>query len=68
MSSKSTFQIILDKVQQSLSSWKTITLSFAGRVNLAKFVLQAFPMYAMQNIMLPKSICDEVESVCGRFI
>lgn len=36
------FQFILNKVNQRLSSWKAHHLSFAGRLTLMKFVLQAF--------------------------
>lgn len=61
-------QFILDKVSQRLSNWKTRSLSLAGRVTLAKFVLQALPSYIIQTTLLPKSVCDEVDKKCRNFV
>lgn len=36
---RSSFQYILDKVDQRLSNWKMKMLSFAGRLTLTKLVL-----------------------------
>lgn len=65
---KGTFNFVLDKVNQRLSSWKAKTLSFAGRVTLAKSVIQALPTYVMQSCLLPKSTCDEIDRLCRAFI
>jgi hypothetical protein len=65
---KDTYQFILDKVNQRLSTWKANTLSFAGRVTLAKSVIQALPSYVMQTVLLPVSICDEIDKRCRGFI
>ncbi|MCI19046.1 putative ribonuclease H protein, partial [Trifolium medium] len=35
------FQYIIDQVQNKLASWKAHLLSFAGRVTLAKSVMEA---------------------------
>lgn len=60
---KETYQFILDRIQQRLSSWKASTLSFAGRVTLAKSVLQAFLPYCMQTMLLPKGVCNQLEKM-----
>lgn len=33
-------------------------------MSLTKSVLQALPAYVMQSILLPKSICDDIDKVC----
>lgn len=67
-SSRQSYQFILDKVNQRLSNWKTSQLSFAGRVTLAKSVLQAMPSYVMQTASLPRALCDEIDRKCKNFI
>lgn len=42
------YRKIVDKIRNRLAGWKATSLSFAGRVTLAKFV-----------IGLPKSVCEE---------
>ncbi|MCI23473.1 putative ribonuclease H protein, partial [Trifolium medium] len=43
------FEHLVDKVRSKLSGWKTTNLSFAGRVTLAKSVIQAIPIYSMMT-------------------
>lgn len=63
-----TFNYVIEKVKQRLSTWKSKTLSFAGRVTLAKSVVQANPTYVMQSSVLPRGTCDEVDKLCRQFI
>lgn len=65
---KNTFQFVLDKVNQCLSSWKAKTLSLAGRVTLTKSVLQALPSHVMQSCVIPKGVCDDIDKICRSFI
>jgi len=62
------FVVVLDKVNQRLSSWKCKTLSFAGLVPLTKLVLQALPSYVMQTVLLPQSVCEDIDRICRKFI
>jgi len=62
------FNFIIKKVDQRLSKWKTKTLSFAGRLTLAKSVIQAMPSYVMQSTLLLVHICDEIDRKCKNFI
>lgn len=64
----STFKFVIDKVKQRLSNWKARTLSFTGRVTLAKSVIQEIPVYVMQSSVIPRSICDEIDKICRGFI
>lgn len=55
-------------MKQRLSNWKARTLSFAGRVTLAKSVIQSMPTYVMQSSILPRTTCDEIDKLCRGFI
>lgn len=63
-----TFNFVMDKVKQRFSTSKSRTLSFVGRVTLAKSMVQAMPTYVMQSSVLPKGTCDEIEKLCRDFI
>lgn len=66
--SRRSFQFILQKVDQRLSSWKAKTLSFAGRLTLTKSVLQALPAYVMQSTLIPRHLCDDIDKRCRQFL
>lgn len=63
-----TFRYVIDKASQRLSSWKARNLSMAGRVTLARSVLQALPNYVMQTAWLPSNICTDLDKHCRSFI
>ncbi|GMI89923.1 hypothetical protein like AT3G24255 [Hibiscus trionum] len=64
----SDYNFIIDKIKEKLSGWASRTLSLAGRVTLAKFVLSAIPVYFIQTSLLPKRICAEIEKLIRKFI
>lgn len=66
--SNHTFQFLLDKVNNRLSNWKGKMLSMAGRITLAKSVIQVIPSYVMQTVFLPMHVCDEIDRICRRFV
>ncbi|MCI39060.1 RNA-directed DNA polymerase (Reverse transcriptase), partial [Trifolium medium] len=51
-----------------LSGCKATNLSFAGRVILARSVIQAIPVYAMMTIPIPKSILQDIQRIQRSFI
>jgi hypothetical protein len=61
------FQFIQDKIWKKLKGWKEKNLSFAGRATLIKVVAQAIPTYIMSSFLLPKSLCDHMESQISKF-
>ncbi|CAL1367787.1 unnamed protein product [Linum trigynum] len=65
---KLTYRYILDKIDSKLTAWKARTLSLAGRVTLAKAVLEAIPLYAMQTTLLPASVCDTIDRKIRWFV
>ncbi|KAJ1441438.1 ribonuclease H [Sesbania bispinosa] len=66
--SRATFDYIIQKTQQRLSSWRANSLAFVGRVTLGKSVLAALPTYTIQTMLLPKSVCNELEQMHRNFI
>jgi hypothetical protein len=65
---RSDFQYILDQVTAKLSTWKAKQLSFAGRVTLAKSVIEAVPIYPMMSTKIPKSCLEDIQKMQRQFI
>ncbi|WJX31693.1 hypothetical protein P8452_20098 [Trifolium repens] len=61
------FSSIQDKVWKKLKGWKEKHLSFAGRGILIKAVAQAIPTYIMSSYIIPKKVCNQIESMTSRF-
>jgi hypothetical protein len=62
------FEYLVNKVRSKLSGWKTTHLSFAGRVTLAKSVIQSIPIYSMMTIPIPKSVFMDIHRLQRNFI
>ncbi|KAA3472798.1 Transposon Ty3-I Gag-Pol polyprotein [Gossypium australe] len=50
-------------VRRKLQSWDARQLSTAGQVTLAQSILFSIPSYFIQSMLVPRSICDEIESL-----
>ncbi|PNX77291.1 hypothetical protein L195_g033254 [Trifolium pratense] len=48
-------------------AWKANHLSFAGRVTLAKSVLEIISIYHMMTNIIPKSCLDDIQKLQSRF-
>ncbi|XP_057426304.1 uncharacterized protein LOC130719710 [Lotus japonicus] len=55
------FFLIMDKVNARLAFWKTRMLNKAGKLCLAKSVLTSLPVYTMQSLWLPQSVCEFID-------
>ncbi|XP_075649856.1 uncharacterized protein LOC142620360 [Castanea sativa] len=64
---KQAFEDIKSKVQSKLEGWKGKLLSQAGREILIKLVALAIPVYAMNYFLLPLGLCDDINSMMGKF-
>jgi hypothetical protein len=58
----------VEKIKDRLAGWKANHLSIAGRITLAKFTIQAIPIYPMMSMPIPKSCLNEIEKVQRPFI
>lgn len=65
---KRTYAGLLNRVKDKLASWKSRTLSLAGRLTLIKVVNSAIPIYSMQTAKLPASICDSLDRINREFL
>jgi ribonuclease HI len=59
---------MIEKVKARLSGWKTRHLSLAGRITLAKSVIQAIPIYPMMSMPIPRTCLNEIEKLQRAFI
>lgn len=53
----SSYNDLFEGINGQLEGWRAKVLSMAGRVTLAKSVLNAIPTYAMQRSFLHKGVC-----------
>jgi hypothetical protein len=65
-SKRQVFNYIQDSVWKKIKGWKARNLSFAGRSTLIKAVAQAVPTYVMSCFLLPKDLCNQLESMICR--
>ncbi|PNY01940.1 ribonuclease H [Trifolium pratense] len=62
------FYYLIDKVKNRLAGWKAKQLSMAGRITLAKSVIQAILIYPMMSMQVPRSCLDDIEKIQCSFI
>ncbi|XP_039006913.1 uncharacterized protein LOC120134548 [Hibiscus syriacus] len=58
---KETHKYLIEKVEKRLVGWVAKTLSIAGRITLAKVVLQVILYYAMQSTWLLEGVFNALE-------
>ena len=63
----SDYSFLLDKLDKKLAGQKSKLLSKASSLVLIKTVGLAIPIYAMQSISLPKTICERMDSRIRKF-
>lgn len=59
----SDYQYLLDKVKAKLTSWKAKNLSLAGRVTLAKSIIQVIPVFPMMTASIPRSVLQGIQKM-----
>eukprot|EP00253_Pinus_taeda_P027885 PITA_27885 len=62
------WQGVLDKLSNKVANWAFRTLNIAGRIVLAKSVLQAIPVYPLSIMAAPLGICTRIREVIRNFI
>lgn len=61
------FAEVKDRVAKKLAGWKGKLLSIGGREILIKAVAQTVPPYTMSCFQLPKTLCQDLESMMRNF-
>ncbi|KAJ1698895.1 hypothetical protein LUZ63_007407 [Rhynchospora breviuscula] len=57
-----------ERILNKLAGWKLHTLSFAGRTELIRSVLQSMPMHVMATQLLPKKVLNDLSSIFKKFL
>ena len=68
MRKASSWQSVLDKVQQRLLSWKSCSLSRAGKLVMIKAVLNSLPMYYLSIFKIPKKVANDIVRIQRKFL
>lgn len=54
---------IVEKALKKMQGWISKRLNQAGKETMLKSVLQAIPTYAMACFLLPKKLCEKLDSL-----
>ncbi|KAL5566025.1 hypothetical protein UlMin_029189 [Ulmus minor] len=61
------FNFLVDNLDSKLAGWKSRVLSKAKRLVLIKSIALALPVYTMQSMKLPNSICSKLDAIIRNF-
>lgn len=64
----STWEPVLEKMKQKLSSWRSKQLSIGGRVALINSVLASLPLYFFSFFKVPKKVLGEMVWLQRQFL
>ena len=64
----SNFSFLLERINNRIVGWKSELLNQARRITLANSVLATIPYYTMENLWVPESICNKIDSRMRCFI
>ncbi|XP_062112794.1 uncharacterized protein LOC133823954 [Humulus lupulus] len=59
---------IIKKIHMKLHHWSSRHLSFAGRAQLIHYVLLGIRAFWMSIFLLPKSVVNEIDQLCRKFL
>lgn len=62
-----TYSFIVEKTLGKLQGWKQKQMSQGGKEIMIKSVTQAIPVYAMSCFLLPKGLCDKLNSYVANY-
>eukprot|EP00253_Pinus_taeda_P027077 PITA_27077 len=62
------WQGVLDKLSNKVANWAFRVLNIAGRIVLAKSVLQAIPIYPLSIMAAPVGVCAKIREIIWKFI
>lgn len=61
------YMFLIEKALNKMQGWKNRLISQAGKEIMIKQVIQALPCYAMSCFLLPKKLCDKLNSLVSNF-
>ena len=68
MNRAASWQPIIERIQNRLSSWKPSCLSRAGKLTLIRAVLNSLPVYYLSIFRMPKKVAAEINRIQTRFL
>lgn len=61
------FNPLIDKITNVINARSAHTLTYAGRLELLKAVIQGIKSFWLHNFPIPVTIIDKISSICRRF-
>lgn len=61
------FMSIKEKFRARIEGWSMRTLSLGGKTVFIRLVLQAITIYSMSCLLMPNSLCREIEQLFAKF-
>jgi len=68
MRKASSWQSVLDKIQKRLKSWRSSSLSRAGRLLMIKSVLNNLPLYYLSLFKVPRKVANDIIRLQRKFL
>lgn len=62
------YEPLLDKVSKTVLAWSSLNLSYAGRVEIVKSVVQGIQSFWLGVLPIPAVVLDRIIRMCRRFI
>ncbi|XP_050207431.1 uncharacterized protein LOC126656851 [Mercurialis annua] len=59
---------IISKITSSIHSWTSKAISYDGRIQLINYVIMSMHIFWACILLLPKSVCKDIQRVCARFL
>ncbi|XP_074590006.1 uncharacterized protein LOC141845903 [Curcuma longa] len=64
----SNYEPLLDAVRRKIGGWPKHTLSYAGRLELVRSVLQGIECYWLSILPVPSGVVDKIYGICRSFV
>ena len=65
---RSNYEPLIDQIRTRLLSWSSLSLSYAGRLQLIKTVIGSITNFWSSVFWLPQRCLDTIEGMCGAFL
>ncbi|KAK4438304.1 hypothetical protein Salat_0164700 [Sesamum alatum] len=66
--SVSDYSLLVDKIASNISKWAAKSLSFAGRLELIRSVIQGVECFWLQIFPLPATVIEKIHHLCRNFL
>lgn len=67
-SKSSHFPPLIERITTFINSWSAHSISYDGRLELVKSVIQGIESFWIQNFCIPSTIIDKITNLCRNFL